>query len=163
MDTQIIYGNEKYFKSFHEALWTVARERIYIEMIEAPPFEKIASFQQQLIGMNGPVYYAINADRVVGWCDVFPERNPRQNHRGGLGMGLILEYRGQGLGSKLLAAVLAHAKQFGLEKVELQVYTSNIPAVALYRKFGFEQEGLIRKYRKLDGQYFDCFAMAKFL
>jgi RimJ/RimL family protein N-acetyltransferase len=132
-------------------------------MIEPPPLEKVASFQRDLIAKNGPVYYALNNDRVVGWCDVFPEKNPRQNHRGGLGMGLLPEFRGQGLGSKLLSAVLDHAKKFGLEKVELNVYTSNTSAIALYKKFGFEQEGLIKKYRKLDGRYFDCLAMGKFL
>jgi RimJ/RimL family protein N-acetyltransferase len=163
MKTEIIYPSEKYFKSFHEALSTVANERIYIEMVEAPPIEEVSSFQSGLIAKNGPVYYAINNDRVVGWCDVFPESNPRQSHRGGLGMGLIPEFRGQGLGSQLLSAVLDHAKKFGLEKVELHVYTSNIAAIALYKKFGFEQEGLIKKYRKVDGQYFDCLAMAKFL
>jgi RimJ/RimL family protein N-acetyltransferase len=160
---EIIYPSEKYFKSFHEALSIVAKERIYIEMIEAPPLEKVSSFQKSLISKDGPVYYAINNDQVVGWCDVFPEENPRQNHRGGLGMGLLPEFRGQGLGSKLLSSVLDHSKRFGLEKVELNVYTSNTAAVALYKKFGFEQEGLIKKYRKLDGQYFDCLAMGKFL
>jgi ribosomal protein S18 acetylase RimI-like enzyme len=81
--------------------------------------------------------------------------NPRQGHRGGLGMGLIPEFRGQSLGSQLLLAVLDHSKRFGLDKVELHVYTSNVAAIALYKKFGFEQEGLIKKYRKVDGQYFD--------
>ena len=161
--TEIIYANEKYFSSFHQALSVVASERVYIVMIEAPPLEKVSVFQGGLISKDGPVYYAVNNDRVVGWCDVFPETNPRQNHRGGLGMGLLPAFRGQGLGSKLLSEVLSHAKRFGLEKVELHVYTSNIPAVALHKKFGFEHEGLIKKYRKLDGQYFDCLAMGKFL
>lgn len=163
MMIRIAYASEPFFKSFHDALSTVAAERIFIEMIEAPPLERVVSFQSGLIAKNGPVYYAIDNDRVVGWCDVFPEKNPRQSHRGGLGMGLLPEYRGRGLGSKLLASVLEHAKRFGLEKVELNVYTSNTPAIELYKKFGFEQEGLIRKYRKLDGQYFDCLAMGKFL
>lgn len=163
MSIQIIYGNEKYFRSFHEALTAVAKERIYIEMIEPPPLEKVAGFQGDLIAKNGATYYALDGERVVGWCDVFPEENPRLSHRGGLGMGLLPEFRGKGLGSKLLEAVLAHAKKSGLEKVELNVYTSNAGAVALYKKFGFEQEGLIRRYRKLDGQYYDCLAMGKFL
>jgi putative acetyltransferase len=61
------------------------------------------------------------------------------------------------------SAALEHSKKFGLEKVELQVYTSNLPAIALYKKQGFEQEGIIKNFRKLDGQYFDCLAMGKFL
>jgi RimJ/RimL family protein N-acetyltransferase len=163
MGVEIIYPSEKYFSSFHEALSFVASERVYLEMIEAPPLEKVSAFQKDLIEKNGPVYYAVDNDKVVGWCDVFPEDSPRQNHRGGLGMGLIPEYRGQGLGSQLLSSVLKRSTQFGLEKVELKVYTSNTPAIALYKRFGFEQEGLIRKYRKLDGQYFDSLFMGKFL
>lgn len=163
MNVKIVYPSEQYFKSFHEALSMVANERIYIEMIEAPPIDKVVGFQEKLISKNGPVYYAIEGDRVVGWCDVFPLENPRLSHRGGLGMGLLTEYRGKGLGSKLLTAVLDHSKRFGLEKVELQVYTSNAPAIALYKKCGFEEEGRIRKYRKLDNQYFDCLMMGKFL
>lgn len=163
MSARIVYASEQYFKSYHETLAAVAKERVYLEMVEAPPFEKVVSFQNSLIATNGPIYYALDQDRVVGWCDVFPEQNPRQSHRGYLGMGLLREYRGQGLGSKLLTAVLEHAKNFGLEKVELQVYTTNTAAVALYEKFAFEKEGLIKKFRKLDGQYFDCLAMAKFL
>jgi RimJ/RimL family protein N-acetyltransferase len=160
---EIIYPSEKYFPSFHDALSAVAKERVYIEMIEAPPVEKVSGCQRDLISKNGAVYYALHDDRVVGWCDVFPENNPRQSHRGGLGMGLLPEYRGKGIGAKLLKAVLDHSKKSGLEKVELHVYTPNTPAIALYKKFGFEQEGLIRKYRKLDGQYFDCLATGKFL
>ena len=163
MNTKIVYANERYFPSFHQALSLVAKERIYIEMIEPPPLEKVSSFQGELIAKNGPVYYALQDDTVVGWCDVFPEKNPRLSHRGGLGMGLLPEFRSQGLGSKLLSAVLDHAEKFGLEKVELNVYTSNATAIGLYKKFGFEQEGLIKKYRKLDGQHFDRLAMGKFL
>ena len=163
MKTEIIYPTEKYFKSFYEALSAVANERIYLEMVEPPPFEKVTGFQSNLISKNGPVYYAVHNDRVVGWCDVFPFENPRQSHRGGLGMGLLKEFRGKGIGSQLLSTVLDHAKKFGLEKVELSVYTTNTPAIALYKRFGFEEEGLIKKYRKLDGQYFDSLTMAKFL
>lgn len=160
---KINYADEKYFSSFHEALSIVAKERIYLEMTEAPPLEKVAGFQLGLIAKKGPVYYAINDTKVVGWCDVFPQENPRQSHRGSLGMGILPDFRGQGIGTKLLEKVLAHAKDFGLEKVELHVYTTNNSGIALYKKMGFEQEGLIKKYRKLDGQYFDSLAMGKFL
>ena len=33
----------------------------------------------------------------------------------------------------------------------------------LYRKLRFSQEGLVQRYRKLDGEYFDCLLMGKFL
>lgn len=163
MSAEIIYPSEKFFASFHQALTSVASERVYLETITVPPLEEVSAFQGSLVAKNGPVYYAVHNDRVVGWCDIFPRDNPRHAHRGELGMGIISEFRGQGLGGKLLKETMDHAKRFGLEKVELHVYTTNEAAIALYKRFGFEQEGLIQKYRKLDGQYFDCLSMAKFL
>ncbi|MGZ3692594.1 MAG: GNAT family N-acetyltransferase [Pseudobdellovibrio sp.] len=157
---KVVYANEKYFKSFHEALSQVAAERVYLEMIQPPPLESVAAYQQGLIQRKGPTYYAVDGETVVGWADIFPEDNPRQSHRGSLGMGIISEYRGQGLGMKLLKAATDKAREMGLEKVELNVYTTNTNAIKLYKKFGFKEEGLIKKYRKLDGQYFDSLVMA---
>lgn len=163
MSVEIKYAEEKYIESFYEALSFVASEKIYIEMVEPPPLNKVREFQQGLISQGGPVFYAIDNQKVVGWCDAFPMSNPRQKHRAGLGMGLLPAYRGKGIGSLLLESVIKKAKEFGLEKVELHVYTDNDPAIALYKKYGFEEEGVIKKYRKLDGKYFDCLSMAKFL
>lgn len=163
MSIKIIYGDIKYIDSFHEALSYVANEKLFIEMIEAPPIEKVKGFQEDLISKNYPVYYALDNEKVIGWCDVFPEENPRLKHRGALGMGLLPGYRGKGIGSLLLEKVIERAKAVDLEKIELHVYTTNSPAIALYKKFGFVEEGVIKKYRKLDGEYFDCLVMALFL
>lgn len=160
---EIVYASQKFMASFHHALTQVANERVYLEMIEPPPLEQVIKYQTDLIAKNGPSFWAIDNDRVVGWCDIFPNSNPRLSHRGGLGMGLLPEYRGQGIGARLLTAAIDHAKVFGLEKVELTVYTNNPAGIALYKKLGFEEEGMIRKYRKLDDKYFDGLLMAKFL
>lgn len=163
MDVQILYPTKELIPSFYRCLELVAAERIYIEMLTPPPLQDVAEFQLGLTSRNGAVYYAVINERVVGWCDVFPEENPRQSHRGSLGMGLLPDFRGKGIGYSLVTQVLNHAKKQGLEKVELNVYTTNTAAIALYRKAGFVEEGLIKKYRKLDGVYFDCLNMAKFL
>ena len=162
-DVQIVYANEKLIPSFHATLAKVAAEKIYIEMIEAPDYEKTENFQKKLIQNNLPVYYAVIGDQVIGWIDISRPENPRLQHRGFLGMGCLEEVRGQGVGSRLMKAALEHSKKIGLEKVELSVYTTNPAAVALYKKYGFVQEGLIKNYRKLDGQSFDCFMMGVFL
>lgn len=160
---EVIYAKEELIPSYYECLKSVASERIYIEMTEPPPLEEVMEFQKELIKSQGPVFYAVSEVKVIGWCDIFPFDSPRQSHRGGLGMGILPAFRGKGIGSQLLASAMEQAKKFGLEKVELNVYTSNKNAAALYRKHGFEEEGLIKHYRKLDGKYFDCIVMAKFL
>jgi putative acetyltransferase len=49
----------------------------------------------------------------------------------------------------------------GILRIELTVYADNVPAIALYRKFGFEIEGRHRGYAMRDGRYVDAFAMAR--
>jgi len=159
---EIVYANNFLFKSFHQALDSVAREQIYIEMIEAKSLEEVSTFQQKLITNNWPVYYAVENGRVVGWADITPSSNPRMSHRGFLGMGLIKEFRGKGIGTELLTKTLAHAKTIGLEKIELSVYTDNSAAIKLYKKCGFKEIGVVKHYRKLKGRYFDCLEMELF-
>ena len=52
-------------------------------------------------------------------------------------------------------------KKFGFEKVELSVYSNNTDALVLYKKMGFEQEGVVKNYRRLDGFTYDAISMAK--
>jgi ribosomal protein S18 acetylase RimI-like enzyme len=78
-------------------------------------------------------------------------------------MGLLPDYRGLGLGSRLMEITVEAARALGLEKVELVVYASNRSAINLYRKFGFEVEGRQRRKRKIDGVYDDQILMGLFL
>jgi RimJ/RimL family protein N-acetyltransferase len=71
-------------------------------------------------------------------------QRPVYAHSGGLGMGVLLDYRGQGVGSALLAAAINKAKSLGLTRIELTVRENNKAAIALYKKFGFGVEGLHR-------------------
>jgi len=76
-------------------------------------------------------------------------------------MGLLPDWRGRGVGARLLAAALADADRIGLERIELWVFLGNGPAQRLYRRFGFVVEGVMRKARKLDGRYDDQILMAR--
>lgn len=152
-------------EGYRACLDRVARERIHIAFTEAPSADQAKFFVASMIERDMPFYVADDDGSVVGWCDIYvappnPAR-PGFDHGGALGMGLDQEYRRQGLGDALLAAALAHAGRIGLERVELQVYATNQPAIALYRKFGFETEGVKRRARKLDGRYDDIIQMAR--
>ena len=59
------------------------------------------------------------------------------------------------------AAVDLSDNWLNLLRLELSVYTDNEPAVRLYTKFGFETEGLLKKYAFRDGTYVDAYAMAR--
>lgn len=162
MSIEIVYAQAAHIPSFYQALDRVAREEVYIEKTEAPPFEEVKAFQEKLIRLHWPNYYAVQHQQVIGWADITRPQNERLAHRGFLGMGLIPEARGQGLGTQLLEQALAHAQRIQIEQVELSVYSNNLAAISLYRKFGFQEMGGIRHYRKLHDQYFDTVEMQLF-
>jgi putative acetyltransferase len=78
-------------------------------------------------------------------------------------MGVAAAHRGAGIGSALLEACLAHAPKSNIEKIELTVFASNAPAIALYRKFGFTDIGVVRDYRRLDGITYDALLMERWV
>ena len=63
----------------------------------------------------------------------------------------------------LIEKTIEHAKAIGLEKVELEVFESNKIAIGFYNKYGFKEEGLLIKSRKLDGKYDNVVVMGYFL
>jgi ribosomal protein S18 acetylase RimI-like enzyme len=55
------------------------------------------------------------------------------------GMRTAAAHRGQGLATRLLAAMAQEARAHGIERVFLQVDASNAPALSLYRRLGFAE------------------------
>jgi ribosomal protein S18 acetylase RimI-like enzyme len=107
-----------------------------------------------------PQFVAITAGDVVGWCDVTPLDRPTQAHRGVFGVGLLPQFRGQGIGTKLTQSAPAAARTFGLHRVELTVREPNTGAIELYKKEGFEIEGVERDAVLVDGVYENVVCMA---
>lgn len=58
-----------------------------------------------------------------------------------LGIALIAEMRGQGIGTKLMKKTMNHAKKFGIQKISISVEPDN-PSRKLYEKLGFENTGV---------------------
>ena len=70
-------------------------------------------------------------------------------------------YRRQGIGGKLIEALLKRAEELKLAFVTLEVRESNGPAIELYKKYGFSQVGLRKKYYDLPKE--NAILMTKFL
>ena len=65
-------------------------------------------------------------------------------------------FRGQGIANHLITEVLNIAfEKLGLTRVELNVYTFNLPAIKCYEKLGFKREGMRRKSTKYNNEYWD--------
>jgi RimJ/RimL family protein N-acetyltransferase len=81
-----------------------------------------------------------------------------------LGMTVAPERRREGIGAGLLDACIAFARSAGAHKITLQVWPHNDAARALYRKYGFEEEGYLRRHwRRRNGELWDAVVMGLFL
>lgn len=70
-------------------------------------------------------------------------------------MYVSMDFRGQGIGKKLIAALLERVKAIGdIEQVNLTVASDNKPAKAMYEKFGFETFGSEKNAIRWKGKYF---------
>ncbi|HEV8104200.1 MAG TPA: GNAT family N-acetyltransferase [Gaiellaceae bacterium] len=83
---------------------------------------------------------------------------------GEIGMAVAREWRGRGVGSALLTAAIEWSRGQGLHKLSLQVFPHNVAAIALYRKFGFVEEGhRIKQIRRQSGELWDVLDMGLLL
>jgi len=162
-DIQILPIAEEHIEGFHRCLDIVARERLYLAAVQAPPLDSTRAFVQANIARHVPQFVAVANNDVVGWCDISPFKYEGLKHCGELGMGVHPDYRGLGIGERLINRCIQAAREIGLERIELEVFASNLPAIKLYEKIGFSVEGVKKKARKIDGKYDDIIEMALFV
>jgi putative acetyltransferase len=114
-------------------------------------------------GKADVVLVAERGGEILGSCGMHPAGpSPRRRHVMLLGMSVRADAQGQGVGSALLQALCDYADRWiGLLRLELDVYTDNVRAIALYRRFGFEIEGCHRGYALRDGAFVDSYSMAR--
>lgn len=72
-------------------------------------------------------------------------------------------YAGQGIASRLFAAMDEWARAHKIHRIYLHVQADNHRAVALYHRLGYHVEGFHRHAVLLDGQWVDDYTMAKLL
>jgi len=148
-------------EGFRAALTSVVKERKYLLTLEPPSLENVTAFITTNIDNNYAQFVADLNGEIIGWADIVPGKKEALKHAGLLGMGVVLEHRHKGIGKQLLKQVVEHSWKIGLKRLELEVFASNVNAVALYKQFGFELEGTKRNARLVDGRYEDVHIMAQ--
>ncbi len=146
--------------SFHRALDAVARERKFLAILEAFPVGAMRAFILNQVKTSAPTFAAVERGEVIGWCDIQRMTLATFTHRGTVGMGVVADRRGRGVGFRLLGIAVSDAFRRGMTRVELSVRADNTPAIALYEKIGFVHEGIARDAFLVDGEYCDALSMA---
>lgn len=101
---------------------------------------------------------------VVGQLTLEGGKRHHVRHAATLGITVAQEWRGQGIGRRMMAHAIEWARAGGLiTRIELHVFARNEDAIRLYESFGFEHEGRRRRAVHRDGQYVDDLVMSLLL
>ncbi|KPA91967.1 MULTISPECIES: GNAT family N-acetyltransferase [Pseudomonas] len=157
---------ERFREAHIDGVTALYNEPAVCRQVLQMPFQSAEVWRQRLLQNQGNErqlsLVALHQGVVIGSCSLEQYARVRRSHAGSIGMGVATAWQGKGIGSQLLAAVLEVADNWmNLQRVELSVYVDNQAAQALYRKFGFEEEGVMRAYAIRDGVLTDTLNMAR--
>ncbi|MFU0570234.1 ribosomal protein S18-alanine N-acetyltransferase [Gardnerella vaginalis] len=124
-----------------------------IAPIEADLFGK-GSWNESMISqeLQAPMraYYAQideNTHTLCGYAGYWFDGDDAQI----MTIGVAKQYQRKGIASKLLSTMIKTAKQIGAKRMLLEVRVDNVPALALYERFGFVKMGLRKRYYQPEG------------
>lgn len=144
-------------RAMAELFAAVAEER---DGIATEPPVEIGERAAQFARTAAGTVVAVADGRVVGMLHVDVSRHGF----GEFGMLVDRGWRGCGVGSALLQATVEWARGHGLHKLCLEVFAQNSAAIALYRKYGFMEEGRrMKQYRRASGELWDSIVMGLLL
>lgn len=100
------------------------------------------SFQEMIEDKNACYLVALHQEEVVGACGL----------RNIVGDGEVTNvvtkkaYQNRGIGATLLNQLFSIGRTMGVEAYTLEVRVSNRPAIHLYQKLGFKEEGIRKNF-----------------
>jgi RimJ/RimL family protein N-acetyltransferase len=109
---------------------------------------------------NGLVLLAEDSGVPVGTLTAAGGEVRRLRHSAILALGVAKSHWSQGVASAMIGEAKTWAQSAGLHRLELTVHTSNLRALGVYLRAGFEVEGIRRHSLLVDGVYVDEYLMS---
>ncbi len=141
-----------FFMSYNNIMLNIQIEKMQkfhipsIMEIEAVSFGKYHwsenSFEAELKNNLAHYYVAKHNEQLVAYCgfwNIFEEAHITT-------FAVKNEFRKQKIAEQLMLHIFEKAKEFGIKWFTLEVRASNLPAINLYKKYGFESIGVREKY-----------------
>jgi|LGVF01.2.fsa_nt_gb 8-oxo-dGTP pyrophosphatase MutT (NUDIX family)/L-amino acid N-acyltransferase YncA len=113
--------------------------------------------------LSGGISYVYDDGDLNGFISIGKGQCNRIKHTGYIVAGLKLIKSGQKIGTLLFNKMLTWANENNLHRLELTVMVPNESGVHLYKKMGFEIEGIKRDSMLVEGVYVDEYYMSKIL
>ncbi len=100
---------------------------------------------------------------IVGVLTLQRGMYKKNRHVANLGIAIRRNYRHMNVGTRMIGNALEWAKDNGIKKINLEVFSTNVNAIKTYRKLGFEYEGMRKNQFFINGQYVDDVLMTYML
>lgn len=151
--------------------WQESRD-LRLEALQSEPTAFGSSYEEEL-GFSEDIWkrrlsntiFAISDDQLIGMLSLVFDNHVKSKHIANIyAVYVKKDERNNGIGSKLMehALFLVH-QQGNIAKVHLTVNPKQKAAVKLYKKFGFQKVGLLRKELFVDGAFYDEIILEKIL
>ena len=127
------------------------------------PEEQRDQIEHLLKYENQTIFVAEHGDQLVGYLAAIGGEFKRNRQSTHIIIGILQAFTGQGIGTKLFQLLEEWAHKQHIHRLELTVMTHNKAGVTLYKKQGFEIEGMKRHSLLVNGQFVDEYYMAKLL
>jgi ribosomal protein S18 acetylase RimI-like enzyme len=112
---------------------------------------------------NQTIFVAEAAGELIGFLCATGGVYRHDRHNVQIVVGVLQTFTCHGIGTRLLQTCEQWARARCLYRLELSVATHNDSALALYKKFDFEVEGLAKAMLRVDDEYIDLYYMSKVL
>lgn len=114
---------------------------------------------------NQAMFACLVDGRIAGNCQITFMSNRKERHRASVAIGLLREYWGLGIGTRMFREMFQAAeKRGGIRQIELDFIEGNDRARSLYEKMGFRITGVKPDAVRLkDGTFRNEYMMLKML
>lgn len=112
---------------------------------------------------NSTLLVAVVDGRIAGVIEFVGNSLEEERHAGTFGLSVAAEYRGHGIGTALLEALLDWAPGAGISRIQAWAWMNNPGSIALYERMGFQREGLCRHAIVSGGESIDVVLLARLL
>jgi RimJ/RimL family protein N-acetyltransferase len=122
-----------------------------------------SQFDGALGHVKSTIFVAEKKGILVGFLSLETSSWKSLSYTTTLMVGALLAYQGKGIASQLFERSELWASNNGIHRIELLVVADNASAISLYKKLGYEQEGIRQQSSLINGKFVDEVYMAKLL
>jgi RimJ/RimL family protein N-acetyltransferase len=114
-------------------------------------------------GVKGGTTFAIEVNgEFAGFIHLELNKKPHYKHSADVGYGIMPQFRGKGLATKVLKAITSYGfNKLGLKRIWGSCRTFNKASARVLEKAGYKLEGILRKNKFKEGKYLDDMLWAK--